>query len=87
VHTRAAGHAQTSAPQASERRKVVINLMKVAAASIDRTALGLGLLAWFAEFAPASDDNNFSTWWRRGAGDSPCRECCASRNLAPPLKC
>src|SRR6185369_9689404 len=43
----AAGHAQTSAPQPSEPPKVVINAMKWLPRPSIRTALGLGLLAWF----------------------------------------
>ena len=43
----AAGHAQTSAPQRSEPPKVVINAMKWLPRPSIRTALGLGLLAWF----------------------------------------
>jgi protease I len=43
----AAGHAQTSAPQPSEPPKVVINAMKWLPRPSIRTAVGLGLLAWF----------------------------------------
>jgi len=44
----AAGRAQTSAPQPSEPPQIVLNVMKWLPRPSLRTAVGLGLLAWYA---------------------------------------